>query len=168
MARTWIAGPILAVALGVAACGGGSTGPQVADVGGGGKTSAAATTSMSPQDALLTYARCMRQHGVNIPDPQPGQGQISLPPGVPRERSQAALQACQTYLLQGLGKDPGDPAAEDRAVQQAQCLRQHGLDVPDPQPGRPLVLHGDPNDPKTKQAMQECRQPSGGTTKVNG
>jgi hypothetical protein len=158
MTRTPIAGAVLAVALAVAACGGGQSGPQVAGSGGGGGTTAAAPTSTDPQDSLLGFAQCMRQHGVNIPDPRPGQGQITMPTGIPSERLQPAMQACQTYLSQGLGKNPDDPAAQDRALKEAQCLRQHGFDVADPQPGSPLTVHGaNAKDPRFTQAVQDCK-----------
>ena len=57
----------------------------------------------SPQQmrAILRFARCLRSHGVvGLADPNPANGQISLPPGTPK-RSPAVLraqQACRSLL----------------------------------------------------------------------
>ena len=60
----------------------------------------------SPQQlqALLAYARCIRAHGEpNFPDPDPSNGQISLPPGVSKLSAGfvAAQQACHSKLPGG-------------------------------------------------------------------
>jgi hypothetical protein len=66
-----VLGLLLAVA--VAACGGGGGKPGgVASLGGAG--SATSTTRAGGGDSTqadLAYARCMRQHGVDMPDPKP-------------------------------------------------------------------------------------------------
>jgi hypothetical protein len=76
----------------------------------------AATEKLSPaeraarQDAALKFARCMRSHGVNIPDPQVGRGTLGIQikgkagkqgSGGPNPSSptfQAAQNACQGLL----------------------------------------------------------------------
>jgi ABC-type glycerol-3-phosphate transport system substrate-binding protein len=64
-------GLLLALALALAACGGGDKGGGVASPGG---DKATPTTSPSGgsgrMQQALAYARCMRQHGVNVPDPK--------------------------------------------------------------------------------------------------
>jgi hypothetical protein len=51
---------------------------------------------------MLAYARCMRQHGINIPDPKPDGG-IHIEGVNPDDpKFKAAEQACQQYQ-----PDPG-------------------------------------------------------------
>jgi len=50
---------------------------------------------------IVAFARCMRAHGVTgMRDPNPANGQISLPPGVPKDSPllQRATQACRSLL----------------------------------------------------------------------
>jgi len=63
---------LFAAALLTAACSSASSGRQVASLGGhrgGAAVSSRITTAQSDQD-MLNYARCMRAHGVNQPDPR--------------------------------------------------------------------------------------------------
>ncbi|SEK92498.1 hypothetical protein [Streptacidiphilus jiangxiensis] len=147
-----------AVALVVlSGCGSSTPSPGVAAVGtgaAGASPSASATADRTTQ--LLQFASCMRQHGVNVPDPQAGATTVQLPAGTKGDAAtQAALQTCQ-HFLGADGKGGGDPTAVARAVALAECLRAHGISVPDPQPGQPLRISG-AGDPKTEQAVLACR-----------
>jgi hypothetical protein len=67
------------------------------------------------QQAALNYARCMRAHGVDFPDPQFSSGRITmggpgLNPNDPNTR--AANQACQKLMP---GPHPGGPGAGSKA-----------------------------------------------------
>jgi hypothetical protein len=93
---------MLALTLAVAACGGGGKANGVASLSGANKPTATTTAKpWSKQDAMqaaLAFARCMRQHGIDMPDPQitaDGIDQQS-PPGMRRDdpRLTAAEQAC--------------------------------------------------------------------------
>ncbi len=147
----------LAVGLATAACGGPPTADaQVASANGtdGVKTKAkdAATKNADAEKAGLEFAKCMREHGVDMPDPRtggPGEGGfIMVGPsdsatategepvagaGVPEE-FRAADEACR-HLLDDLIQDGGPPMdaeAQDRALKFAKCMREHGVDMPDP------------------------------------
>jgi hypothetical protein len=93
----------LLLAVGVAGCGGGDKTDGVASLGGAG--SATNTTSagggQDDRRAALNWARCMRQQGINLPDPTPDGGiderGIGVDPDGPRFK--AAEQACQQYKL---------------------------------------------------------------------
>jgi hypothetical protein len=56
---------------------------------------------------MLAYARCMRQHGINIADPKPGEG-INVDAGAganPNDpKFKAADRACQQYQPKGSGE----------------------------------------------------------------
>ncbi len=82
----------------------------------------------------------MREHGVDMPDPQVGSnGEMSFsigagPGKLDRSKVQEAQEACQDLMPTGLGK-PGDIPQEQRDAMLAfaQCMREHGIDMPDPQ-----------------------------------
>lgn len=148
------------LALALTSCSSGSGSPGVASAGdddGKKDASASASPSGSRQDQLVAFARCMRENGVRIPDPAPGEENVQLPAGTKGDaKTQAALTACQK-LLGGGAKDGTDSTAQDRAVALAACLRGKGLDVADPEPGKPLQLSGAANSPEAREAITACR-----------
>jgi hypothetical protein len=58
----------------------------------------------------------------------------------------------------GSDSDGGDASAasEEAVLEFTQCMRAHGIDMPDPQPGDESIEIGDPNDPATKKAERVC------------
>lgn len=164
-----------------AACGGAASGSSgVASLGSTtttAKESSAGSSagSQSKADAALKYSQCMRSHGVpNFPDPSisgdkatiqikgsPGSG---LDPNSPQ--FQAAQSACRGLLPNGGQPSPQQRAqAQDAAVHFAQCMRSHGINIPDPQtstsggigikitPGQGV----DPNSPQFQAAQSACQ-----------
>ena len=129
-----------ALAIGVSACGSSSSSTtSVASAGAG------AGTSGSTYQARLNYAKCMRAHGVNVPDPSAtggpaGGGAGGGGGGFQQLRSspnfQAASTACAKYRSKafGLGNfTPAQRAASQQAlVKFAECMRSHNINVPDP------------------------------------
>jgi hypothetical protein len=95
-------GLLLALALAVAACGGGKS-SGVASLSGSGKATATTNPggSKDPQQAALAFARCMRQHGVNIPDPGASGGLDLRGFNSDSPKFKAAQQACQQYTPNG-------------------------------------------------------------------
>jgi hypothetical protein len=156
------------LALGASACaGGGGSGSRVASLNGsssGGRGGATTTTAPDPQDAALAFARCMRQHGIDMPDPQPdSSGRTRLQARGPDKRKlQAAEGACGSLLKGGNG--PGQPlsaAQQDALLNFARCMRQHGIDIPDPTPGQAgVTIRKQTKDqldsPKFKRAEAAC------------
>ena len=128
----------------LAACTGGTANPSgVASLGSQSPAPASSTepeASVDPEDAALAFAQCMREHGVDMPDPQVGSnGEMSFsigagPGKLDRSKVQEAQEACQDLMPTGLGK-PGDIPQEQRDAMLAfaQCMREHGIDMPDPQ-----------------------------------
>jgi hypothetical protein len=156
---------VLALMLAVAACGGGNGGNDgVASLGG---DQATATTSpggsQDERQADLAYARCMRQHGINLPDPKAG-GQRTvweLPPGISRDdpKFQMARQACRQYRENGGEVQRPSPQQQQEMLAFARCMRRHGIDMPDPSPDGSLPDRGrglNPDDPKFKAAERAC------------
>jgi len=164
----------LALGLGAAACGGSSDGNDVATLGGDGanrpKTDGGSARK-DPQQAALDFAKCMREHGVDMPDPQvDSKGRIRVTIGNPggkgrppdSKKLNAAQQACG-HLLRDGGEGPGklDPKARDAMLNFARCMREHGIDMPDPT-GDGLLFNSkskqgpDPRSSKFKEAERAC------------
>jgi hypothetical protein len=158
---------VLVLALALAACGGGNKSDEVASLGGA--TQTASTTSPGGGDLkqrALAYARCMRQQGIDMPDPKfdaQGRMAMQLPAGIGPDNPEfkAADQACKQYAPSG-EPERVDPQLQQQMVAYARCMRQHGINIPDPKPGEGIGVDGDagvnPNDPKFKAADQACQQ----------
>jgi hypothetical protein len=166
---------LVAVALTVSGCGSGKPAAQVASVAAAHPSgSASASASLSPEQAQLKFAQCMRSHGVNVQDPQPGGG-ITIQ-GKPGDNIDAAQRACQQYLPRGAGPQAKklDAAEQDKALKFARCMRQHGVDMPDPNfsgGGVQFSIRGskgsgtDPNSATFQKAQKACQKyfgPPGG------
>ncbi|MCU1364423.1 MAG: hypothetical protein JWN39_62 [Ilumatobacteraceae bacterium] len=125
--------------------GGASAAPQVASLGSA--TAGSDTASSTPadtQDALLAYAKCMRDNGIDMADPtfdangNPTGGVFGRNSGVDRqsEEFQTAQGACGN-LLKGVTFGGGQGGRLDRDAIQTSlndftaCLRDKGLDVDD-------------------------------------
>jgi hypothetical protein len=156
-------------ALALAACG--------ADPSSNGET--AGNREQQMQDAALKYARCMRENGVDMPDPQFRQGGMTMrsPNGASPAKMHKADQACRKYLA---AVKPPQMSEEDQkkfraaALANARCMREHGIDFPDPTfgpDGGAQVKIGrgsgiDPESSKFKAAQKACEstmpKPDGG------
>ncbi|MEV1173951.1 hypothetical protein [Nonomuraea sp. NPDC049784] len=165
MTRTLIATALLAAfAVG---CGSRQSPPGVAsvDVGASARppASAGATATADPQEQGRKFAQCMRDHGVPMEDPDPnkGGGLRSIGTDTNKKKLAEALDACRAYapakLREGL-----KPEDVEQLRQLAQCMRENGVDMPDPNPdgtfpsGSMGKLKRD--DPKFKTAFEACNQ----------
>ena len=132
-------------------------------------------TEEDPQEAALEWARCMREHGIDVPDPEmdedggirvrAGRGGFRRGEGNDAEFREAQ-QACGSPL--GNAR-PQLTEAERQQMQEtmlafAQCMRKEGVDMPDPAfgeggglfrvgPGRGV----DPDDPDFRAAQETCQ-----------
>jgi hypothetical protein len=127
----------LVVALGLAACGSSSSSSSSA---------AAAGSSTGPTDAQLqarvNAAKCMRAHGVDVPDSAAtGTGAAAaavaqLLSKYSRTQLQNAATACRSSLvaaIPALNLSASQVAQREReALAFVQCLRAHGINLPDP------------------------------------
>jgi hypothetical protein len=139
----------------------------------GGQTPQASGTSPSPVDNAyeqnLKFAQCMREHGVNIPDPEPGKPPRFLAnQGTSQEKVQAAIQACRQFAPKGL-LDPAqqEPQQAEAMRKFAQCMRDNGVEkFPDPDSGALRMTEDIANDPDFKAAQEKCTKeflPQAGT-----
>ncbi|MBC6458617.1 hypothetical protein [Actinomadura sp. HBU206391] len=106
------------------------------------------------RDQQLKFVQCLRKQGLSVADPTPGGRGLELRGD--ETKIQAAMKACRQYDPKG-DVDPNDPAVIDRVLKNQQCLRRHGIDAPDPQPGQPPQILDD-NEEKVEQARDACRE----------
>jgi hypothetical protein len=154
-------------ALMLGACGSSST----SSTGSASAASSASGGSSSPAQtqARVNVAKCMRRHGVNVPDPGPSgptQGEMQqLQRQYSPDQLKAATTACQSSLAQAFPQ-LANPAAQaqrrQQALQFAQCMRSHGIDIPDPPSSGPALgiqkalSSVDQNSPQFKAANSAC------------
>ena len=147
----------LALALLVSACGGTDGGSA-----GGGNTRDGA------ENAALEWAECMREHGVDVADPEvDSAGRLVITPDTdppdPRQPGfRRAMAACDDLMRKAL-PDPGDISKEeqarmrDAALEFTRCMRKQGIDMPDPSTsGRGVAIPVKPNDPAFQRAAEAC------------
>jgi hypothetical protein len=144
----------------------------------GGSKASGEDAQAKAEDAALDYARCMREHGVDVPDPKPGGGGFGIQiQGDPRENEkfQDAQDACGEILQRAIPEgDRPDPAEmRDRLHRMTECLRDKGYDVPEPQfigpgespPDNPPApdenLKDLMDDPDFQQAQEDCSKEAG-------
>lgn len=168
----------LALLLLVAACSPGTaTQPSIASLAtqapgtGTGDVAPTPRASLSPEDreqAFLDYAACMRENGVDMPDPQfdlDGKANMGtlfqgLDQNDPEVR--AAMEACNSYLPSSISSDPVLQAErQDRLLEFARCMRDNGVEMDDPVagggPGRGPMATLDQNDPTVVAGLAVCR-----------
>ncbi|WP_370947077.1 hypothetical protein AB5J62_05850 [Amycolatopsis sp. cg5] len=111
------------------------------------------------KDQMLARAKCMRENGVNIPDPTFEGGMAPremIPEGVSEEAYKKATDACVKFMPDG-GSKEDQAKALDKARAMAKCLREHGIDTPDPDETHGLQIGKPGDDPKVlDKAMKEC------------
>lgn len=155
--RAVLAPAALTLVLVASACGGRG---NAASSGGDANASDA-----SRNDAQLKFARCMRDHGIDIEDPKPGSGggvRLAIRGKLGDEKKlEKAQKECQK-LAPGGFREPTPEEAEkfkDAALAFARCMRAHGVDMPDPQVdgGRTkIMIRGDRGNEKKVQAAQKA------------
>jgi hypothetical protein len=134
----------VSLALIATACGSGNNASaQIASLGSTTGTTPDTTVPANTQEALLKYAACMRQNGVNMADPtfdadgNPTGGGFGRNSGI--DRSSAAFQTAQKAcgsLLQGVSLGGRGRGLNREAIQNSlndftACLRGEGLQVDD-------------------------------------
>lgn len=142
---------IVAILILLTACGAASGVATIDGADDASPTAAASAGPEDPEEALYAFAECMREQGIDMPDPvirrsqagnedgvvtdeaEPGQA----PPFDPNsDEFQAAQDECE-HLLEGLGAlEPGgaqelSPEEEQALLDFAECMREHGIDMPD-------------------------------------
>jgi hypothetical protein len=129
---------LAATALALGACG--SSDDNDKSGGGGGSN---ASKQDKAYEGALKFAKCMRDNGIDMPDPQKasGGGILQKMGGskdapVNEVKMQAAQKKCQHFMETGGGdrRSPGDDKqARATFLAYSKCMRTHGVpDFPDP------------------------------------
>jgi hypothetical protein len=102
---------------------------------------AAPSSSPSTNGDAVAFTRCMRQHGIDMPDPNPDiqWGQLNEEP-----EWDGAFAACRDLLPRDPEQEAARPSAEEleqlRAF--AGCMREHDIELSDPDPNGNLETGG--------------------------
>lgn len=94
----------------------------------------AATSAQIAEQEFVKFARCMREHGVNTTAPTGSSGFLKVTGGDP-QKLEAARAACRRYRPAAAAQKltPAQRAErQDQVLKFARCMREHGVDVPDP------------------------------------
>jgi hypothetical protein len=152
---------LLAVAaLSLAACGGDEASSAAAGAGG---------PDASTRQAMADFAECMRENGIDFPDPGSGErGRAVRIQGSP-DKMRKAEEACAEYREKITPPELSDEQRaefKEAALAHARCMRAHGIEkFPDPQfnaDGGASIQFGpgagiDLEDPDFKAAQEECQ-----------
>ncbi|MEU8268328.1 hypothetical protein AB0B89_14300 [Sphaerisporangium sp. NPDC049002] len=180
MRRTLVAVAFLALAAG---CGQPATSGGVASVQGTkspSSTGASPTASVDPQEQARQFAQCMRDHGIDMADPEPGMGggvKIEVPKA-DQAKADKAMEDCRSKTSFGEKGPEMTPERQEQMRAFTQCMRDNGVDMPDPDfaHGGGIMIGGpdskvQPDDPTFKKAQEACRDklgPQGGSVSVTG
>ncbi|MGW3963065.1 hypothetical protein ACWED2_24825 [Amycolatopsis sp. NPDC005003] len=158
----------IGAALLLAGCGAkADDGSKVASISTPSKTggpTAADNSGKSDEDKIREFTKCMREHGVDMPDPKPaGDGNgvaIGIQgEGADKDKIDAAQNACKHLMPNGGEMKPPSAEELDKMRKDAKCMRDHGIDMPDPDPaGKGATrIGGMGDDPKKfEEAAKAC------------
>jgi len=140
------AGRVVAVAVLAGAavlatgCSSGPGGTPVASLSGHATASAAQalTTEQSDQN-MISFTRCMRGHGVQMPDPfhRPGHAGLSIDMPSRGPATNGAYAVCNHYIQANITAKQAGAAAQaaphlPALTRYAQCMRNHDINMLDP------------------------------------
>ena len=183
--RTAVVGALcLALAAAAAGCGGGEAAGGVATLEGASTTTTVAGApdagEAGLEEALLAFTSCMREEGIDLPDPElDAAGNLKLVSFM-ADAGAAAASAGGTEALRDAATACRDHLAgvalrfasidrtemQDRLLAYAGCMREHGYDLPDPDfsgagPGMrgpfPGLGLGAFDDPAFREANESCQ-----------
>ncbi|WP_327008615.1 hypothetical protein OHA72_16005 [Dactylosporangium sp. NBC_01737] len=167
-----VLGLLLVLGPAVTGCGKPAGGNGVASAGGTPTASASSGTGngqrdpVKDQENFLKYAQCMRDKGVDMPDPQMDGGGISMmiPEGTDKAKVDAANAECKQFLPNGGEPMKADPEMQEKMRKFAQCMRENGLpEFPDPSEDGGIRIDGnatgvDPQSEAFKKAEAACKE----------
>jgi hypothetical protein len=130
---------------------------------------------LDPEDAMLKFAQCMRENGVDMPDPSPGGGVRINGEGMSPEQMEAAEEACQKWMDMAEPEDAGRELSDEEKQQfldMAECMRERGYNFPDPtfdggrvtqkiEKGKDDPDQSGPDDPAFRSDAEECSAAAG-------
>ena len=134
----------------------------------GGSTGRSKGMSKEDQKLHLKFASCMREQGIDMPDPAgDGKPQRAIRIDDP-EKMEAAMEECREFAPK-MGRGELKVSEKDKEAMRkfAQCMRDEGLEVgdPDPETGMPpaedmqqILGPEAESDPVVAKALEACEQ----------
>ncbi|WP_406013743.1 hypothetical protein OG520_17225 [Streptomyces sp. NBC_00984] len=119
-----------AVVLSATACSGDGGGSGSGTKSGG----SASDTKKTDEDQALEHRKCLREQGLDVPEPKPGENSHGITiggGGKSKTEMEKAFKACRDKAVGG-GPKELTQAEKDKAVAFARCMRKNGFDMPDP------------------------------------
>lgn len=121
------------------------------------RTGGAATSAepvLSDEDRAHQFEKCMADRGIRFP--KSGEEAQDFQPD--QDALQAAEEACRHLLPNGGQPPPMDPKQLDDLRAQAKCMREHGVDIPDPDPNNPYIaINSDVDQAALQKAAEACQ-----------
>jgi hypothetical protein len=124
---------VTGLALLVTACTGTGAGAGSPDGKKSGTPQANAGTTGQDGDRALKVRKCLREHGIDAPDPQPGQDPRGMTLGTGSEDPETLRKAFEACGMQAPGTGEMPQQEKDKALKWARCMRDNGVNVPDPE-----------------------------------
>ncbi|MFE9398492.1 hypothetical protein [Streptomyces flavidovirens] len=127
-----VASGFAVLALFASACSGGSGGT---DSGSDGTSNDSGTNAGKASDDAAKHRKCLRDNGLDVPDPKPGQDERGMTisgDGMSKEAMEKALKACAGKGGPGSAGGGITQADKDKMIKHAQCMRENGYNMPDP------------------------------------
>jgi len=195
--RRSVIGLVAVVALAAGGCGSEASAEGLATLDGSasGAESGSGDAVLDAEESFLALTECMRIEGVDVPDPEfDDQGNLRLVSlgelgaaveAIDPADLEAAAAACREHLIgvAQIFQNIDRTAIEDRLVEFAACMREQGIDLPDPDfsfgpPGGSPGNGGggnpgpfgefDVEDPRFQSAYEECQWVFGETIGPGG
>jgi hypothetical protein len=156
MIRTAALGLLLTVSCALAGCGDSGT-SEDGIASGGGKVAAVTPSASAGSNDPAKWTKCLRDNGIDVKDPEAGAGMAKLPADSPALT--AAMDKCKQYETGqsgSTGADTSDPQQQEQRRKFAKCMRDQGVDWPDPVPGQGMKVPA--QTPELTAAFEKCSQ----------
>jgi hypothetical protein len=156
---------VLLLGTGAAACGGedkpAANDSTSADAGTDASTSQDTGADDGPSDdAGVKWAACMRENGIDVADPAPGENP-ELPQGIAQSLLEKAEKECGELpgsQQAGSGGLADDPKLEELALANQKCLRENGYEVPSNDNDEPMKPALPGENPVFDRANAACKK----------
>jgi hypothetical protein len=126
--------------------------------GGSGSTNNPEESSEPREGDQVKFAECMREHGIDMPDPDPDAGGfgIAIPEGTSKEEADAAIEACEEFMPGGGEPVQASPEQLEAMREFAKCMRENGIEnFPDPSADGGIQIQNTPDDPNSIDPMSQ-------------
>ena len=144
--RSWFIAALIPLVLLSVACGGSEeSSGGVASLGADTQDATGTGGEMSFEEAATKYAECMREQGVDVPDPttrEDGSTGFVITPEMEMDASRGEFEdadkKCRPILANAKPPEISEEDQEEMgeaALEFAECMREHGIDMPDPEFG---------------------------------